>query len=88
MKIDRDILNQYDDALPERFSDIHRNDDAKKLHIHQGAGNPSPYIVKLSRNDGAVRPAMTVAEEIEATRFLGSHAEARTRIAAFLARSK
>ncbi|MBI4189045.1 MAG: hypothetical protein HY525_00735 [Betaproteobacteria bacterium] len=28
------------------------------------------------------------AEEIEATRFLGSHAEARTRIAAFLARSK
>lgn len=66
MKIDREILNQYDDALPERFSDIHRNDDAKKLHIHQGTGNPSPYIVKLSRDNAATRPAMTVAEEIEA----------------------
>lgn len=66
MKTDRDILNQYDDALPERFSDIHRNDDAKKLHIHQGAGNPSPYIVKLSRDNVPARPTMTVAEEIEA----------------------
>ena len=66
MKTDRDILNQYDDALPERFSDIHRNDDAKKLHIHQGAGNPSPYIVKLSRDNFPARPTMTVAEEIEA----------------------
>ena len=66
MKTDRDILNQYDDALPERFSDIHRNDDAKKLHIHQGAGNPSPYIVKLSRDNAPARPTMTVAEEIEA----------------------
>lgn len=66
MKIDRDILNQYDDALPERFSDIHRNDDAKKLHIHQGAGNPSPYIVKLSRDNASVRQTMTISEEIEA----------------------
>lgn len=66
MNVNRDNLNQYDDALPERFSDIHRNDDAKKLHIHQGVGEPSPYIVKLSRAELAARPAMSVAEEIEA----------------------
>jgi len=66
VKIDRDNLHQYDDALPERFSDIHRNDDPKKLHIHQGVGEPSPYIVKLSRDAVAPRPVMSISEEIEA----------------------
>ncbi len=66
MKANRDNLNQYDDALPERFSDFHRNDNAKKLHIHQGVGEPSPYIVKLSRAESVVQPVMSVAEEIEA----------------------
>lgn len=59
-------MNQFDDALPERFCDVHRNNDVKKLHIHQGAVNPSPYIVKLSRDNTPTRPAMTITEEIEA----------------------
>lgn len=63
---DENILNQFDDALPERFCDVHRNTDAKKLRIHQGAVNPSPYIVKLSRDNAPARPAMTITEEIEA----------------------
>jgi len=60
------IMNQFDDALPERFCDVRRNNDAKKLRIHQGAVNPSPYIVKLSRDTMKARPAMTITEEIEA----------------------
>lgn len=66
MNLNRDNLPQYDDALPERFSGIQRNEDAKKLHIHQGVGEPSPYIVKLSRDDAPARSPMSVAEEIEA----------------------
>lgn len=59
-------MNQYDDALPERFCDVHRVEDAKKLHIHQGVGSPSPYIVKLSRGNAPVHSAMSITEEIEA----------------------
>ncbi len=55
----------YDDALPERFCDVERNDEARKLRVHQGAVTPSPYIVKLTRNTIA-QPAMSVTEEIEA----------------------
>ncbi len=61
-----DIINQYDDALPERFCDVERNTDAKKLRIHQGAVSPSPYIVKLTRDAAPVRAPMTITEEIEA----------------------
>ncbi len=62
----REHLNQFDDALPERFSDIHRSDDEKKLRVHQGNAEPSPYIVKLSREDVVARQVSNISEEIEA----------------------
>ncbi len=62
----REHKNQFDDALPERFSDIHRSDELKKLRVHQGSAEPSPYIVKLSREESAPRQVSSISEEIEA----------------------
>ncbi len=60
------IFPQFDDAVPERFLEVGVNDEKKMLHIHHGAGTPSPYIVKLSRDEAPrfVSP-QTVAQEIE-----------------------
>lgn len=59
------ITPVYDDAVPERFLSTASHGDEKKLLIHHGEGNPSPYIVKLSRS--AEAPVTTgIADEIQA----------------------
>ncbi len=55
----------YDDAVPERFLSAAAQSDEKKLLIHHGTGNPSPYIVKLSRGTDAPSTAGT-ADAIQA----------------------
>lgn len=63
---------QFDDALPERFVDVSGGQLSRKLRIDRGETTPSPYIVKLTRDQvptpDARRPTTvsSVTAEIEA----------------------
>lgn len=69
MKKDREQLQRFDDALPERFVQAGASHTPHKLRIDHTDGEPSPYIVKLTRptsDEIHPEPVSCVTAEIEA----------------------
>lgn len=56
---------KFDDALPERFLHVGSDGESHRVRIDRGATQPSPYIVKLTRDTDSIA-RMSVTEEIEA----------------------
>ncbi|MEK9155398.1 MAG: DUF4012 domain-containing protein [Patescibacteria group bacterium] len=67
MKNDTKKMNSFDDAVPERFLDAVRPAGDRRVRIDIGSATPSPYIVKLAREEARhAAAAGDVAREIEA----------------------
>lgn len=61
---------RFDDALPERFLGVSSEQEARKLRIDRGPVAPSPYIVKLTREEVVASPAVVTAEIEELAKSL------------------